>query len=440
MAGIAGIAKPGAFSEISEMLDRIKHRGNNREIIECEGTTMGVVWDDGADDQSEFSIPDGVRDAGKAGRLASATAENGIFRFSRDRLGVAPLYTAKVDGGCSCFGSEVKSLIHLTGNIHEVVPGYGTGYHDNNESLADVPEQDGSADPIHIADSLRKVLDNTVSSCITSDETGTWLSGGLDSASISALAAPKVSRLKTFAAGLKDAPDLEYASETARHIGSTHYEVVVTVDDMLKALPEVIYHLESFDALLVRSSILNYLVAKRASDYVARVFSGEGGDELFGGYDYLKGFPVSDLRNELLRITAKLHNTALQRVDRCSSAHGTTAYVPFTDPRVTDYAFSIPSEYKIVNGVEKWILRKAMEGLLPDPVLWRPKAKFWDGAGVRERIAQLAESIVTDNDFRNERLLYNGWTLKSKEELYYYRIFREHFGSNTDLSWMGRSD
>jgi asparagine synthase (glutamine-hydrolysing) len=440
MAGIAGIAKQGAFSDVSEMLDRIKHRGNNRKIFECEGTTMGVIWNDGAEDQPEFYTSDSVRDIGKAGRFASVTAESGIFRFSWEMVGGAPLYPSKNDRGCNCFASEVKSMIHLTENIHEVQPGHGTGNPGDNTSFGDTPEQDASADPLCIAENLRRILDKTVSLCVTSGDTGSWLSGGLDSASICALAAPKVTGLKTFAAGLKGAPDLEYASVTARYIGSTHYEVVVTVDDMIKALPEVIYHLESFDALLVRSSILNFLVAKKASDYVSTVFSGEGGDELFGGYDYLKTIPGKDLRNELLRITAKLHNTALQRVDRCSSAHGTTAHVPFNDPGVVSYAFSIPSEYKIVNGVEKWILRKAMEGLLPDSVLWRPKAKFWDGSGVRERIAQIAESEITDSDFHNEKILYNGWTLNSKEELYYYRIFREHFGSNTDLSWMGRSD
>jgi len=440
MAGIAGIAKPGAFSDVSEMLDSIKHRGNNRKIFESGGTTIGVVWNDGIEDQPAYFTSDSVRDTGRAGRIASVTADNGCFLFSRDRIGVAPLYTGTDNRSCVCFASEVKSLINLTDNIQEIWPGQATESRGEKTPFDSLPVQNASSDPLRITEDLRKILGETVSSCITSEDTGSWLSGGLDSASICALAAPEMRELKTFAAGLKGAPDLEYASETARYIGSKHHEVIVTVDDMIKVLPDVIYYLESFDALLVRSSILNFLVAKKASDYVTQVLSGEGGDELFAGYDYLKEIPVTDLRNELLRITAKLHNTALQRVDRCSSAHGTTAYVPFTDPRVVEFAFSIPSQYKIVNGVEKWILRKAMEGLLPDAVLWRPKAKFWDGSGVREKIAEIAEKNITDSDFRNERLLYNGWTLISKEELYYYRIFREHFGSNTDLSWMGRTD
>jgi asparagine synthase (glutamine-hydrolysing) len=441
MAGIAGIERLGAFSEVSEMLDIIKHRGSFRKVFEYEGTTMGVIWNGKEQDaQPDYFTSNGVRDIGAAGRYAATIADNGVFKFSRDRVGVAPLYAGRDNKGSLCFASEVKSLVPLTGEVQEVPPGYGMGTPDEDIEQEHSDQTDTSTDPVRFAENLSKVLDRTVTSSIRTDDTGSWLSGGLDSASVCALAARRVRGLKTFAAGLKGAPDLEYASETARHIGASHHEVIVTLDDMIKVLPDVIYHLESFDALLVRSSILNFIVAKKASDYVSEVFSGEGGDELFGGYDYLKQVPVKELQQELLRITGKLHNTALQRVDRSSSAHGTTALVAFTDPQVVKYAFSIPAEYKIVNGVVKWILRKAMEGLLPDHVLWRPKAKFWDGAGVRENIADIADKSISDSDFRAEKTLYNGWTLISKEELYYYRIFKEYFGSNTDLSWMGRSD
>jgi asparagine synthase (glutamine-hydrolysing) len=153
----------------------------------------------------------------------------------------------------------------------------------------------------------------------------------------------------------------------------------------------------------------------------------------------LKTLDPAQLPSELLDITNRLHNTALQRVDRSSSAFGTVAHVGFLDPDVVDYALQIPAGLKLRNGVEKWILRESMKGLLPDSILQRPKAKFWQGAGVEDFLARYAEQKISDADFKNERNLPNGVSLNAKEELFYYRIFREQFGEFDDLSWMGRT-
>ena len=163
------------------------------------------------------------------------------------------------------------------------------------------------------------------------------------------------------------------------------------------------------------------------------------GDELFAGYEYLKSIPLSQLENELVKLTCALHNTALQRVDRCASAFGTTAHVVFTDPGVVSFAFTIPVRYKLNGTTEKWILRKAIEDLLPYNIFKRPKAKFWEGAGVKELISQYAEKKIGDNEFRQDRKLSGGLVINTKEELLYYRIFRDHFGSDINLSWLGRT-
>ena len=238
---------------------------------------------------------------------------------------------------------------------------------------------------------------------------------------------------------MKNASDLAFAKEVANHIGSVHHEVIVEFNEMISKLPEVIYHLESFDALLIRSSIINYIAAKAASDYVPEIFSGEGGDELFAGYEYIKSIPQNSIADELIDITGRLHNTAFQRVDRCASAHSTVPHVIFADPKVFNFVLSIPAKYKLNNGVEKWILRQAVKDALPSSVLNRTKAKFWEGAGVYELISDYASKKVTDKDLSTERILPNGWNLSSKEELLYYRIFKEHFGEASNYDWMGRT-
>ncbi len=441
MAGIAGIQGGRKKGDVERMLDRIAHRGPaGRKILETENASIGVLWARSQENAGEFLIRESTaRDSAGAERLAEAKIEGPRLILKRDPLGVAPLYYGQTKDGRLCFASEVKALKALSGEIHELPPGHT---YDGEQLLSyfrlEAKEPVDSA-PGEIASELHRRLHASVEKRVHSGEMGSWLSGGLDSSTLAALACPLVKRLYTFAAGVPGAPDLEFAAEVARHIGSNHHEVVVKQSDMLDVLPEVIGHLESFDALLVRSSITNYLVAKRASDFVPEVFSGESGDELFAGYAYLKSLDAAALGDELIDITARLHNTAFQRVDRSASAHGTVPHVAFADPDVVDYALRIPTSYKLHKGVEKWILRRAMDGILPERILGRTKAKFWEGAGVAEQLSDHAEKSITDSDFQGERALPNGTTLRTKEELMYYRHFREVFGEFASLDWMGRT-
>ena len=441
MAGIAGIARGGQRVPVEQMLARIAHRGRaGKDIVELDGATLGLVWTPVQSQAARKLQQDHVAsdETGAGHRALARSVDSGVL-LERDPLGVAPLYYGRTPDGALAFASEVKALTVLTRDIKELPPGHRWSGGQLTPYFSLETPALLTAKPEQMAAELRKHLEAAVERCIRGEEMGSWLSGGLDSSTIAALARPRVKHLHTFAAGFPDAPDLTYARELAGFIKSTHHELVVSVDDLLKVLPTVIYHLESFDALLVRSSVTNYLAAQLASDHVDAVFSGEGGDELFAGYEYLKAMSLDALPAELLAITAALHNTALQRVDRSASAHGTVAHVVFTDPAVVDYALRIPAQYKLHEGVEKWIVRVAVRDVLPERVLWRTKAKFWEGAGVVDMLSRHAAAIITDGDFHRERLLPNGWSLNTKEELFYYQLFKEHYGEVDDLSWMGRS-
>jgi len=441
MAGIAGIANPEKRRAVEKIIDRISYRGQHIEIVPLPKAIFGVVYNEiesirVEQIQQERLICDEVAD----GHFACAKFIANTLSLSRDPLGVAPLYYGRDAQGDLCFASEVKGLLSITRDINELPPGSRLA---NNrlETIQSVKPQKNLNKPTPmISAELRALLTEAVKKRIQNGpHLGSLLSGGLDSSVIAAIARPFVEHLDTFASGLKGSPDLLHARQAAKHLNTRHHERVVCLDEMLRVLPDVIYHLESFDAPLVRSSILHYLTVAMASDYVPTVFSGEGSDELFAGYAYLKQVPLESLSEELVRITNHLHNTALQRVDRCTMAHGVIPLVPFLDPQVVTYAMQIPNKLKVHQGIEKWILRQTVADLLPRNLVERPKCKFWEGAGVDNHLAEYAEKAISDADFKRERWLPNNWKLKSKEELFYYRIFKERFGLLKNLDWMGRT-
>ena len=458
MSGIAGVNRPGETTLVTKMLDKISYRGHGQPIIlESLGNTLGVyenspewirqpvslretsVWDG---PRPPMPIPDQISKFSSAFSLASATPEGLIL--ARDTLGVRPLYYGYTDDGAFCFASEVKALMEATYNINEFPPGYWMDHeqklHQYHKVEVTIPS---NLPPEVLVGHLRLLLEKAILRRIEAAEMGSWLSGGLDSSAIASLVRPHVKTLHSFAGGFEGSPDIEYARQVATFLDTKHHEVIVTVEELINVLPDVIYHMESFDALLIRSTLMNYLVAREASQYVHSSFSGEGGDELFGGYEYLQSMQMEQLPAELVDITKRLHNTALQRVDRSASAHGLVIYVPLLDKDIVEFALQTPPSMKISrsgdNLMEKSIFRQAVRGNLPEEVLWRPKAKFWEGAGVETLLDVYANEHVSDSDFASERILPNGWQINTREELMYYRIFKEQFGDLTDLDWMGRT-
>jgi asparagine synthase (glutamine-hydrolysing) len=439
MAGIAGIAQKDKLLLVNRMLDKIAHRGPaGRTVLTDKSCTLGVVWPDSQPEAGRLLEHSKIAfDKVDDGHFAMASADG--FLLKRDLVGAAPLYYGRSADGSLCFASEVKALLEVSSDVNEIPPGHildGTQLHPYEwitfqPLLKSLPEQ--------IAEELCRQLETAVKKYLNDGETGVWLSGGLNSSLLAALARPHVQRLHTFSGGMPEAPDLEYARHVATQIQSEHHEALIHFEDCLDILPEVIYHLESFDALLVRASLINYFVAKLSCQFVPAVFSGEGADELLAGHEYLKRIPVGLLSPKLIEITKELHNTALQRVDRCASAYGLIVHISYLDPDVLDYALRIPARFKITEGVGKWILRQAAIGKLPDGIRDRPKSAIWQGAGVGELLAEYADEHISTADFDREKNLPNGWALNSKEELMYYRIFKEHFGEFKSLSWMGRT-
>lgn len=366
--------------------------------------------------------------------LAIRTADHRLI-VARDRLGQMPLYLGHLPAAI-LLASELKAFTGITRDYGEF-PINTLAEYDLatlqliRESRIHAAWQWPTEQILDIESAKRKLrltLEHAVAKRLGGETTGVYLSGGLDSSIIAALAARIRPGLHTFAVGFGDSEDLKHARLCADLMGTTHHEYRYDLKEMLDVLPAVIRHLESFDAALVRSSVPNFLLARLASGFVSKVLSGEGADELFCGYAYMHKLPQEALRQELLDILETLGNTGLQRGDRMSMSAGLVADVPFLDSTLIELALMLPLTMKIgPDGVEKWILREAFADLLPVEVTHRKKQKFSAGAGSQLVLAQAAESLISDHDFAAERQTATGHHLRSKEDLLYYRIFREQF-------------
>jgi asparagine synthase (glutamine-hydrolysing) len=262
---------------------------------------------------------------------------------------------------------------------------------------------------------------------------GAFLSGGLDSSIIAAVARAHMDELHTFSVGIEGSRDLEAARVVSRHIDSIHHEFVFSAGDVKRHLPEIVYYLESFDQDLVRSAVPCYFASQLAAQHVKVILTGEGADELFGGYSYYKDYDETmPLHEELHRSVASLHNINLQRVDRLTMAHSIEGRVPFLDLEMIELGQRIPSELKIRSHpdgtcVEKWILRRAFEDLLPAEIVWRTKEQFDEGSGTSEVLAGIGNCFMDRTAARGYCTVHRHDRIRSHEEGVYHKLLCEAY-------------
>ena len=390
---------------------------------------------------------------------------NGIFAFAlydsskdryliaRDHMGIIPLYMGWDDDNIFYVSSELKSLEGVCSKIELFPPGHYL-LSDSSELIKWYKPKWISHDSVKNSETSIKAIHDSLSAAVKrqlmSDVPyGVLLSGGLDSSITSALAKKFASKrvesddkqdawypqLHSFSVGLKDAPDLKAAKIVADHIGTIHHEINFTIQEGIDAIRDVIYHLETYDITTIRASTPMYLMARAIKSLgIKMVLSGEGADELFGGYLYFHKAPNSkEFHEETVRKLDKLHQYDCLRANKSLAAWGIEGRVPFLDKEFIDVAMNInPEEKMIKNGrIEKWVLREAFKDYLPESVLWRQKEQFSDGVGYSwiDSLKELVSKEVTDNDLKNASDIFPINTPRNKEEFYYRSIFNDHFSS-----------
>lgn len=336
------------------------------------------------------------------GMFAFVVVDGDRLVAARDPVGIKPLYMGR-KGRSLLFASEATSLSGLADSIQEFPAGHVYDSRTGFRRYYTVPEGEPAAWAFDDAvAALRETLEAAVAKRLRSDvPLGAFLSGGLDSSIIAALARRHVDELHTFAVGLEGSADLAAARRVADHLGTTHHELVIRPAEIARALPGIVQHLESYDRDLVRSAAPTWFVAAHAAERVKVVLTGEGADELFAGYRYYKDYgDMGALHAELRRSITAMHNVNLQRVDRMTMAHGLEARVPFLDTAMIELGLSLSPRWKLrheprdtgtTGPTEKWILRKAFEDMLPEDIVWRTKAQFDEGSGFADLLASEAE-------------------------------------------------
>jgi len=392
---------------------------------------------------------------------------NGIFGFAiydtekdeyfiaRDHMGIIPLYIGWDQNGTFYVASELKALEGTCSKIELFPPGHYMSSKDGKfvqwykRDWRDYEVVKNNETSIA---KIKEALEAAVHRQLMSDVPyGVLLSGGLDSSVVSAIAKKYAHKrvesgdkkdawypqTHSFAVGLEGSPDLAAAQKVADHIGTVHHEIKFTIQEGLDAIKDVIYNIETYDITTIRSSTPMYLMARVIKSMgIKMVLSGEGADEIFGGYLYFHKAPsAKEFHDETVRKLDKLHMYDCLRANKSLAAWGIEGRVPFLDKEFMDVAMSINPQDKMINGerMEKWVIRKAFEDMLPESVAWRQKEQFSDGVGYSwiDTLKQVVEKEVTDEQMENAKFRFPIQTPNNKEEFYYRSIFEEHFPSDT---------
>ncbi len=394
---------------------------------------------------------------------------NGIFAFAlydeekdeyliaRDPIGVIPLYIGKDSEGHIYFGSELKALEGFCDEYEPFLPGHY--YHSKEGKMKrwytrdwmdyeKVAKENGTSPCRQIHDALEEAVHRQLMSDVPY---GVLLSGGLDSSVISAIAKKYAAKrietdgasdawwpqLHSFAVGLKGAPDLVKAREVAEYIGTVHHEINYTLQEGLDAIQDVIYFIETYDVTTVRASTPMYLLARVIKSMgIKMVLSGEGADEIFGGYLYFHKAPdARTFHEETVRKLSKLHLYDCLRANKSLAAWGVEGRVPFLDKEFLDVAMRLAPEVKMAPGkvIEKKVVREAFESLLPASVAWRQKEQFSDGVGYSwiDTLKEVTAAAVSDEQMAHAAERFPVHPPMNKEEYYYRSIFEEHFPSES---------
>ena len=490
MCGIAGIFHQQGEQDVKQMLNKLSHRGpdgqwiknlpmatlghNHLAILDTEDgkqpvgiNNMWITFDGEIYNSRELVIEHlsevSVQTNSDAevllqlywkfgpscvkmldGMFAFAISDGKDLFMARDPLGIKPVYCS-VNRHAFYFASEIKALAELTETVHEFPAGYWfhsrTGWH----AYFDIDSiQEDTANVSNACETIRSVLKEAVRKRLPIEvPVGVSLSGGLDSSIIAVLAAQETPHLHSFAVGMQTSEDLAFARKVAEIVGTEHHERIYTEQEILSALPKIIYHLESFDPALVRSAIPTYFLAELASKYVKVILTGEGADEIYAGYDAFASIESPDeLQDELIDSTAALHNTQLQRIDRIPMAFALEARVPFLDVQSINLGLGLPAEQK-THGQRpaKHLLRQAFRDEFPKEILDRPKQIFSKGAGSSDIIMMIADDTISDAEFQAEQArLRNRWgyRLPNKEALYYYRLSQQHYEDRLVFPTLGK--
>jgi len=391
---------------------------------------------------------------------------NGIFGFAiydtekdeyfiaRDHMGIIPLYIGWDKNGTFYVASELKALEGICTKIELFPPGHYMSSKDGEFVKwykRDWTTYDAVKDNETSIAEVKQALEDAVHRQLMSDVPyGVLLSGGLDSSVTSAIAKKYSERrieaddkekawwpqLHSFSVGLEGSPDLAAAKKVADHIGTVHHEIKFTIQEGLDAIKDVIYNIETYDITTIRSSTPMYLMARVIKSMgIKMVLSGEGADEIFGGYLYFHKAPnAKEFHEETVRKLDKLHMYDCLRANKSLAAWGIEGRVPFLDKEFMDVAMRINPKDKMINGerMEKWVVRKAFEDMIPESVAWRQKEQFSDGVGYSwiDTLKELVDKEVTDEQIENAAFRFPINTPLNKEEYYYRTIFEGPFPSD----------